>query len=227
HNETSTGLMNPVAEIAAVRRKYPDVYWLVDTVSSMGGIRIPVDEFGMDVCITSTQKCLGLPPGMSVCSVSPRALEHARTVPFRGAYLDIVELYDYIIKKNFQYPSTPSLSHMFALDLQLDYIFNVEGLEKRYARHLEMAQMTRAWANDRFAVFPQPGYESVTLTTINNTRGISVADLNKKIGEVGYQISNGYGDLKEKTFRIAHMADRTVAEMKTLLNLIDETIAKM
>jgi len=227
HNETSTSLMNPVAEIAEIKRKYPDVYWLVDTVSSMGGVKIPVDELGIDVCITSTQKCLGLPPGMSVCSVSMRALEHARTVPFRGAYLDIVELYDYCIKKNFQYPSTPSLSHMYALDLQLDYILNVEGLENRYARHLEMAKITRAWANEKFAVFPEPGYESVTLTTVNNTRGISIADLNKKLGEVGYQISNGYGDLKEKTFRIAHMADRTIAELKTLLNLIDETIVKM
>ncbi len=227
HNETSTGLMNPVAEIAEVKRKYPDVYWLVDAVSSMGGIKIPVDELGIDVCITSTQKCIGLPPGMAICSVSQRALEHARTVPFRGAYLDLVELYDYLIKKDFQYPSTPSLSHMFALDLQLDYILNVEGLEKRYARHREMAEITRAWAKENFAVFPQPGYESVTLTTITNTRGISIADLNKRLGEAGYQISNGYGELKEKTFRIAHMAERTVDELKTLLNLIDTIIAKM
>lgn len=227
HNETSTGLMNPVAEIAAVKRKYPDVYWLVDTVSSMGGIKIPVDELGIDVCITSTQKCLGLPPGMSVCSVSPRALEHARKVPFRGTYFDLVGLYDYLVKKDFQYPFTPSISHMFALDLQLDYILNVEGLEKRYARHLEMAKITRAWANEKFAVFPKPGYESVTLTTISNTRGISIGDLNNKLGEFGYQISNGYGDLKEKTFRIAHMADRTVEELKALLNLIDDMIAKM
>ncbi|HQC62340.1 MAG TPA: alanine--glyoxylate aminotransferase family protein, partial [Candidatus Marinimicrobia bacterium] len=74
---------------------------------------------------------------------------------------------------------------------------------------------------------PQPGYESVTLTTITNTRGISIADLNKRLGEAGYQISNGYGELKEKTFRIAHMAERTVDELRTLLNLIDTIIAKM
>ncbi|HQH57021.1 MAG TPA: alanine--glyoxylate aminotransferase family protein, partial [Candidatus Marinimicrobia bacterium] len=177
--------------------------------------------------ITSTQKCIGLPPGMAICSVSQRALEHARTVPFRGAYLDLIELYDYLIKKDFQYPSTPSLSHMFALDLQLDYILNVEGLEKRYARHREMAEITRAWAKENFAVFPQPGYESVTLTTITNTRGISISDLNKRLGEAGYQISNGYGELKEKTFRIAHMAERTVDELRTLLNLIDTITAKM
>lgn len=227
HNETSTGVMNPVEEIAEVRKKYPDVLWLMDTVSSMGGVKIDVDALGVDVCITSTQKCLGLPPGLSIASVSLRAIEHARQVPFRGSYLDIVELYDYLVKKDYQYPSTPSLSHMFALDQQLDYILNVEGLENRFARHLEMAKITRAWAEDRFAIFPRKGYESVTLTTVTNTRGIVVADLNKKIGELGYQISNGYGDLKEKTFRIAHMADRTVAELKSLLQVIDDTLAKM
>ncbi len=227
HNETSTGVMNPIEAIAEVRRKYPDVLWLVDTVSSMGGVKIEVDKLGIDVCITSTQKCLGLPPGLSIASVSLRAIEHARTVPFRGSYLDLVELYDYLIKKNYQYPSTPSLSHMFALDQQLDYILNVEGLENRYARHLQMAQITRQWATERFEIFPAKGYESVTLTTVTNTKGISIADLNKKIGEVGYQISNGYGDLKEKTFRIAHMADRTVAELQDLLKLLDETIAKL
>jgi len=227
HNETSTGLMNPVAEIAAVRRKYPDILWLVDAVSSMGGAKIDVDGLGIDVCITSTQKCLGLPPGMSVCSVSHKALEHARQVPFRGSYLDIVELYDYLVKKDFQYPSTPSLSHMYALDKQLDYILNIEGLENRYARHLELAEITRAWADEHFERFAARGYESVTLTTIKNTKGISIADLNKKIGALGYQISNGYGDLKEKTFRIAHMADRTVAELRALLKVLDEQIATM
>jgi aspartate aminotransferase-like enzyme len=227
HNETSTGIMNPVEEIATVRRKYPEVLWLVDAVSSMGGTKIDVDGLGIDVCITSTQKCLGLPPGMSIASVSLRAIEHARQVQFRGSYLDLVELYDYLVKKDYQYPSTPSISHMYALDQQLDYILNVEGLENRFARHLEMAKITRAWAADRFAIFPAQGYESVTLTTVTNTRGISIADLNKKIGEVGYQISNGYGDLKEKTFRIAHMADRTIAELKALLQLLDDTIAKM
>ncbi len=227
HNETSTGIMNPVEELAEVRRKYPEVLWLMDAVSSMAGTKIEVDKLGVDVCITSTQKALGLPPGMAVCSVSKRALEYAEKVEFRGTYLDILDLYNYMQKKAYQYPSTPSLSHMFALDKQLDYILNVEGLEKRFARHQEMAEITRDWAKRSFDTFAAEGYQSVTLTTIKNTKGISVADLNKKIGEFGYMISNGYGDLKEKTFRIAHMADRTVAELKDLLEVLDREIAKM
>jgi aspartate aminotransferase-like enzyme len=227
HNETSTGVMNPVEEIAEIRKKYPDILWLMDAVSSMAGVRIEVDKLGVDVCITSTQKVLGLPPGLSVCSISQKAIEQGRKVEFRGTYLDVIALYDYMQKKPYQYPSTPSLSHMFALDKQLDYILNVEGLDNRYARHMEMAKITRAWANEHFKQFAAKGYESNTLTTIKNTKGISVADLNKRIGELGYMISNGYGDLKEKTFRIAHMADRTVAVLKELLDVLDVEIKKM
>lgn len=225
HNETSAGLMNPVKEIGELlKSKYPDVLLLVDTVSSMGGIKIDVDAWGIDVCITSTQKCLGLPAGMSICSVSERAIEAARQVENRGLYFDLVELYDYIKKKDHQYPSTPSLAHMFALDYQLDRIL-AEGLENRYARHLEMAKCVRTWAKKNFELFvADEKYLSQTLTTIKNTRVISVSDLNKKLGERGFEISNGYGDLKEITFRISHMADYTLDEVKELLRNIDEIL---
>lgn len=225
HNETSAGIMNPVAEIGALlKSKYPEVLFLVDTVSSMGGTDIKVDAWGIDVCITSTQKCLGLPAGMSICSVSERSIEAARQVENRGLYFDLVELYDYIQKKDHQYPSTPSLSHMFAMDYQLDRIL-AEGLEKRFARHIEMAEYVRAWARKNFALFVEDEkYLSNTLTTIKNTREISVSDLNKQLAERGYEISNGYGDLKDKTFRISHMADYTLDEVKDLLRNIDEIL---
>ncbi len=224
HNETSTGVMNPAEEIAQVMRRYPEVVWCMDAVSSMGGTKIDVDALGVDICITSTQKCLGLPPGMAICSFSEKAVAAAQKVQFRGTYLDLLELYSYILKKDYQYPSTPSLSHMFALDFQLDRIME-EGLENRFARHLQMAKIVRAWAKENFELFPEEKYASNTLTTVKNTRGISVGDLNKKLGEHGYMISNGYGDLKEKTFRIAHMADATSDEINTLLALIDRLTA--
>jgi aspartate aminotransferase-like enzyme len=204
HNETSTGIMNPVEEIAEVKKKYPDVLWLLDSVSSMAGTKIEVDKLGVDVCITSTQKCLALPPGMSIASVSPRALEYGKKVKNRGWYLDILEIYKYVETKDYQYSATPSLSHMFAMNYQLDRIL-AEGLEKRYARHKEMADYARVWAKKNFALYPEEKYASVTLTTITNTRKISVQALNGELGKMGMQISNGYGDLKEKTFRIAHM----------------------
>ncbi|MDY0236249.1 MAG: alanine--glyoxylate aminotransferase family protein [Gudongella sp.] len=225
HNETSTGLMNPVDEIGALlKEKYPDVLFLVDTVSSMAGVEIKTDEWGIDVCITSTQKALGLPAGLSICSVSERAIEAGRNVKYRGSYLDIISLYDTVKKKDHQYPSTPSLSHMFALDYQLDRILE-ETLEVRYKRHDDMANLVRDWAKKNFDLLVKDEkYLSQTLTTIVNTKDISVGDLNKALAERGFMISNGYGDLKNKTFRISHMADYTTEDVKELLDTIDDIL---
>jgi aspartate aminotransferase-like enzyme len=215
--------MHDLAPFAALKKKYPDVYWLVDAVSSLGGVKIDVDGLGIDVCITSTQKALALPPGMSISSVTMRALEHAKTVKFRGLYLDLVDLYNYIEKKDHQYPSTPSLSHMFALNFQLDRIL-AEGLDNRFKRHFEMAEYTRAWAKKHFALFPVEQFSSQTLTTITNTKNINVGNLNSELGKIGLQISNGYGDLKEKTFRIAHMGELTMADIKEVTDAIERII---
>ncbi len=223
HNETSTGIMNPVEGISEVIKKYPEVVFCLDTVSSLGGAKVEVDKLGVDICITSTQKCLGLPPGLAICSISQKALDAAKEVPNRGLYLDLLNLYNYIQKKDHQYPSTPSLPHMFALDYQLDKILE-EGIENRFARHLEMANYVRDWANKNFEMLAEEKYASNTLTTVKNTKGISVADLNKELGKRGYMISNGYGELKEKTFRIAHMAETTLDEVKELLNIIEEIL---
>ncbi len=223
HNETSTGVMNPIGEIAGVMKKYPEVIFCVDTVSSLAGVRIPVDEWGIDICITSSQKALGLPPGLAVASMSQKAVAAAKEVPFRGSYFDLLSLYNTIQKRDYQYPSTPSISHMYALDYQLDLIFD-EGLEERFGRHLEMAEHVRAWGEKYFELFAQEGYRSNTLTTVLNTRGINVGDLNKALGERGFMISNGYGDYKEKTFRIAHMADTTLDDIKEVLGHIEDIL---
>ncbi|QEK12046.1 alanine--glyoxylate aminotransferase family protein [Crassaminicella thermophila] len=223
HNETSTGVMNPIEEISEVIKKYPEVIFCLDTVSSMGGTKIEVDKLGVDICITSTQKCLGLPPGMAICSISEKAIKSAKKVENRGFYFDLLEMYKYIQNKDHQYPSTPSLSHMFALDYKLDKILE-EGLENRFKRHLEMAKYVRSWAKEKFELFADEKYASNTLTTVKNIRNISVSDLNNKLAKHGYMISNGYGDLKEKTFRIAHMADTTLDQIKELLSLIDKIL---
>ncbi len=226
HNETATGVTNPVEAISLVIEKYPGVVWCLDAVSSLGGTKIEVDRLGIDICITSSQKCLGLPPGLSLCSISEKAVEAARKVPHRGLYFDFVELYQYIKDKDYQYPSTPSLSHMFALDFQLDRILT-EGLDARFDRHSRMADEVRNWAKKNFALFSDERYLSNTVTCITNTGGLSFSELNKRLGDRGYTISNGYGELKEKTFRIAHMADASIDEIRILLATIDEICLKM
>lgn len=224
HNETSTGVMNPIKEIGEVVKKYPEIVFIVDTVSSAAGTKIEVDNWGIDVCITSSQKALGLPPGLAVCTFSNKAKERAEKVKNRGFYLDLLSLYNFIQKKDYQYPSTPSISHMHALDYQLDYILNKEGLENRFARHIELAEVVRAWGRKYFELLPEDKYLSNTVTTIKNTRNIDVAALNKELGERGFQISNGYGSLKGKTFRIAHMADCQMEDIQELLSNINDIL---
>lgn len=96
HNETSTGVMNPLREIAgAVRQTFPEVLILVDAVSSLGGAPLETDAWGLDFVLTSSQKCLALPPGLAFCAVSERALEKAKEVPHRGYYFDLLTLVRY------------------------------------------------------------------------------------------------------------------------------------
>jgi aspartate aminotransferase-like enzyme len=109
------------------------------------------------------------------------------------------------------------------LDAQLDDILG-ETPSGRFARHESMARIVRDWARRHFAVFAEEGYESPTLTCITNTRGISVSSLNKELGKQWVAISNGYGDLKEKTFRIAHMGDTQEWEIRGLLAVIDRIL---
>ena len=223
HNETSTGITNPIEKIAQVLKNYPDVIFCVDAVSSAGGVKIEVDKLNIDILITSTQKALGLPPGMSICTFSKKAIERAEKVEFRGSYLDLLAIYKYLKKKNYQYPSTPSISHMYALDYQLDNILE-EGLENRFQRHEEMAEIVRNWARKHFKLFTDQNHLSNTLTVIENTQNIDIKQLNSKLQEKGMHLANGYGDLKEKTFRISHMGDYQIEDIQYLLNTIEEIL---
>ncbi|MBU0758390.1 MAG: alanine--glyoxylate aminotransferase family protein [Nanoarchaeota archaeon] len=222
HNETSTGVMNPLDDIAEVMRKYPEVSFLVDAVSSLAGMKIEVDKLGIDVCLASSQKALGLPPGISVCSVSKKAFEKSRNIKGKGYYFDFEVLLKYYEKD--QTPITPSISHIFALHKQLEHM-EIEGYENRFRRHLDMATIVRTWAiENNFSLFAEKGYESNTVTCINNSRNIDVSGLCQKLEAKGYVISNGYGSLKGKTFRIAHMADIQKEELKELLSIMKEII---
>jgi aspartate aminotransferase-like enzyme len=223
HNETSTGVMSPVGEIAKVIKKYPDVIFIVDAVSSMTGVKIEMDALGLDVLLAGVQKAFAMPPGLAVFGVSSRAIERAKVVPNRGYYFDFIEFLKNH-EKNMT-PSTPSIGHVFALQSKLDDFFS-EGLEKRYARHREMAEMVRKWVCSKgFGLFPKAGYESLTLTCAANTRKIDVAAWIKRLKERHQCIfDGGYGKLKGNTFRIAHMGDETPDTIRTLLGWLDETL---
>lgn len=224
HNETSTGVTNPLPEIAEAVRRQGDVALLVDAVSSLGGIPVEVDRNGIDVCLASVQKCLALPPGFSVCAVSARALERSAKRVGKGYYFDFIRLKGFFDRN--MPMATPSVSHIFALQAQMKRI-EAEGLEARYARHRTMADLARAWAAGRFGLYAEEKARSNTVTCIANTRQIDVARFVSALGARGYGVSNGYGRLKELTFRIGHMGDHTVNGLQDLLGAMDEVLLEI
>ncbi len=223
HNETSTGVMNPIKEIGhLVNEKYPDVLVLVDAVSSMAGTDIKVDEWGLDVVLAGTQKAFALPPGLCVVTVSQRALERSAQVENKGYYFNFEVLEKKAIKN--QTPATPAISLVNALNVQMDRIFK-EGPENRFQRHLDMAEHVRSWTKKNFALYSNEDYLSPTVTNVHNTRDIDVVALNAELAKRGAMISNGYGELKGKCFRIAHMGDLQVADVKWLTDQIDDILS--
>jgi len=230
HNETSCGVMSPLADIAALKAKYPDVTFIVDAVSSMTAVPIAFDALGIDVLLAGTQKAFALPPGLAVFVASPAALAKAATVADRGYYFDFVE-FEKNARENMT-PSTPSIAHVYALADKLEE-FKAEGLEARYARHARTNDMLRDWARRHgFTLFPEPGYESRTLVCINNGarpggRTIDVAKFQKLVKEAGVLIDGGYGKIKGLTFRVSNMGDETPETIGALIDIMDGALARL
>ncbi len=225
HNETSTGVENPLEELAGVIKKIsPDTLIMVDAVSSLGGSKIEMDAWGIDFLLTSSQKCLALPPGLSLAGVNDRALEKAAAVENRGWYFDLLLMEKHRVKNSTA--MTPVISIVYALDLQLDRIF-AEGLEKRFERHTAMSQRVYDWANEHgMTPFADEPCRSKTVATINNNLNMDITALNKFLLEkYEMRISNGYGDLKGKTFRIATMGETTMEDVNHLLDGMEKFLA--
>jgi predicted phosphoserine aminotransferase len=225
HNETSTGLQNPVREIAeAVRAVAPETLILVDAVSSLAGARIEMDAWGLDMVLTSSQKCLALPPGLALGAVSDRAMKKAEKVENKGWYFDLVRMEKHRLKDSS--PATPAMSLIFALDKQLDRIL-AEGLENRFARHSAMAKRVQDWADEHdLSMYAPEGFRSQTVTTVKNDRGWDISALNKFLQERGMRIANGYGALKNNTFRIAHMGEIQMEDIEELLKAMEEFLKR-
>jgi len=226
HNETSTGVMSPLKEICDVIKKYPDVVLIVDTVSSFSAVPIAMDELGVDVLLTGSQKALALPPGMALFSVSEKAYKRAETIKDRGYYFDFIEF-----KKNQEQdmtPSTPVISHIYALRSKLDDIFD-EGLENRFARHAKLNGLVHDWVvKHGFEFFAKEGYRSKSLTCIKNNKEIDVQALIAKLKEKYHcVIDGGYGKIKGATFRISNMGDETEATISTLLTRLDDCLTQI
>ena len=219
HNETSTGITNDVATLTQViREEAPDALVLVDSVSSLGGIPVTFDQWGVDICLASVQKCLALPPGITVAAVSDQAITRAKKHPYRGTYFDFVAYKEKADDDSV--PSTPSIPHFYALAAQLEHILRGEGLEARYERHRVMRDMVHRRTARYARLASDPAHASATVTTLAPT--LPPEGIRSEMKSRGYTLGGGYGVWKDTTFRIGHMGDIPVADLEAMLDVLDQ-----
>lgn len=216
HNETATGVLEPLADLAAVVRSVaPDTLVLVDVVTSLAGAELRFDDWGLDVAFAGTQKCLALPPGLCVYAVSARGRERAAGIDERGFLLDFVRAIP--VTAAGQPIATPCVPLVLALHRQLQRIA-AEGLDARWRRHRAMRDRTFAWAADKgFAPFVADAAARSPTVSCLDARGADVAALAQRASDAGFKIDQGYGPLKGKAFRIGHMGDHDLAGLERLL----------
>ena len=220
-NETSTGVRNPIEEIGDVVAEYPDTYFIVDAISCLGGDQIDIEAHGIDAIFTSTQKAFAMPPGLAVCAVSDAAYERELEKESASWYGGFQRCLDYYDRKG-QTHSTPAIPLMLAYRKQMKHMLD-ESHDARDQRHREMAEYTREWAREHFDLYPEEGYESQTVTCIENTQGINVAETVEAVSEEYDMVfSSGYGDISEESFRIGHMGEHTVESIKELTDAIED-----
>ena len=222
-NESSTGVLNPVRELVRLFKAEGDPLIFVDGVTAVGAVDLKIRELDIDALVFGSQKAFALPPGLAIICCSDRLLKVAEKVTGRGYYLDLLE-YKKAADKDMPL-TTPPVSLMYGLDYQLDKMLE-EGMVNRYARHHEMAEMTRAWARKRFKIFPEKGYESETITVVESGK-LEFTRLDKELKARGFEISPGYGRIKETTFRIGHMGDLRPKDMQDLFKAMDEALEAM
>jgi aspartate aminotransferase-like enzyme len=229
HSETSTGAMNPIAELTRVAHDAGDIAVLVDSVTGIAGAPVETDGWKLDFVLTGSQKSLALPPGLAFGVATDALLARARANPGRGVYFDFLE-FEKTVANN-QTPNTPALSLLYALARQLQDI-EAEGIEARWARHAAMAHRTWEWVDEmreRGIALTLPVVEkfrSPTITCIALPPGANSAPIVAELKKRGFVIGAGYGKMKETQLRIGHMGDHTVAELDVLLDVMADVLKR-
>ena len=230
HSETSTGVLNPIRGLAEVVGEFDDVLLAVDGVSSVAGVPVAFDEWGVDFMLTGSQKALALPPGLALAVASERALRRAEDVDDRGRYFDLLDFERRIADG--QTPNTPAVHLLYALERQLERI-GEEGLEARIGRHAEMARRTHGRVEELaastgrpFGVLAPERYRSPTVTAVTLPPALEGRQVVAEMEERGFTVGAGYGKMKDRSVRIGHMGDHTPAELERLLDELESVVTE-
>ncbi len=228
HNETSTGILNPAKEIGKLTKKY-DALFIMDGITSIGGDDVRIDEWGVDIAVTGSQKCIAAPPGLSMVSVSERAFEVMKGMDRMPYYLDLKAYKKSADKDSTQTPYTPAVSLFFALQESL-HIVKEEGMEARIKRHITEGNAVRA-AMSALGVemFPQLKGEtrySNTVSAMKAPQGVTGDDIKKDMKARGIIIAGGQDQLSGKIFRIGNMGNVMPKDVMLTLQQLEVVLRK-
>ncbi|MHA1581452.1 MAG: pyridoxal-phosphate-dependent aminotransferase family protein [Candidatus Baldrarchaeia archaeon] len=226
YNETSTGVINPLPELAKIVKDH-DKLLFVDAVSAMGGADIKFDEWGIDVVFGSSQKAFGVPPGLAIGAFSERVFELAEKTPEKGWYFNL-PLYRKFDEEKDGTPSTPPMPQIFGLNVALRMIERMGGKEKWLNMYQKRAKMIRDGVRDiGLKLLAEPGYESPTITAVFAPEGVKGLDVYNAMRDRGFELAKGYGKIKEKTFRIGHMGYITFEDIKEMLENLRKVVSEL
>jgi len=215
HNETSAGLINPLEELAGVTKAHGKLLF-VDAVSSMGGTEVRVDDWGIDICFSSSQKCFGVPPGLGIGSVSEDALEKSEDAVNKGWYFDLKNWQRYH-EQGRGTPMTSVIPQVAGMNAALRMIDGKGGKAWYFGLFKKRNEKIRKGIEAlSLSTFPDKGYESPTVSCINAPKGVGGPAVYEAMRGEGFELAQGYGDLKEKTFRIGnmgHIPDEYISQM--------------
>ena len=223
HNETSVGLLNPLAKLADVVKNHGKLL-LVDCVSSMGGTKINVDKWGLDVCFSSSQKCFGVPSGLSVGSVSTDALKKSEAVANKGWYFDFKVWQQYQQKKGT--PMTSVIPQIAGLNTILGMIEEKGGKQWFFDLYTERNHRIRDGVQKLgLTMFPKSGYESPTINCVNTPADVDGVAVYARMREEGFELAKGYGSIQNVTFRIGNMGYIPSDDIYSMLEALTKVLS--
>jgi aspartate aminotransferase-like enzyme len=220
HNETSTGVMNPIPELAAVVRELaPETLILVDSVSSLGAVPFEMDAWGVDLVVTGSQKAWMSAPGLAMIAASPRAWTAMETATMPRVYLDLRAHRD--SHATGQTPWTPALAVVYQVDEGLR-LMNAEGADNVFARHEACAAATRAGLRALgFELFADQRYASRTVTAASVPADLDWKAFNGEVKRRGLVLAGGQAKLSGKIFRVGHLGSVTVQEILGAMSTLE------
>lgn len=227
YNETSTGVLNPLPELAKVAKEH-DKLVFVDAVSAMGGADIKVTKWGIDVVFGSSQKAFGVPPGLAVGAFSEGFIEIAREMEEKGWYFDVSR---YIKVQNEKQgpPSTPAMPQEFGLNVVLRIIERMGGKYEWLGMYKKRSEMIRSGVREMgLDILAEPGHESPTITAVLSPEGVKGVEIYNAMRERGFELAKGYGEgIKEKTFRIGNMGYITFEDIEEMLENLKDVVENL